>query len=84
MDPYTLRTPDSWHDPQLCRQRCMASCAACINIACACSSAAPLLPALCNECVQLRQNPGILPEILKSLFEIVLFEECTNQVRVDC
>jgi exportin-7 len=27
----------------------------------------------------LRQAPGLLPEILKSLFEIILFEENSNQ-----
>lgn len=27
----------------------------------------------------LRQQPGLLPETLKSLFEVVLFEENSNQ-----
>eukprot|EP00877_Chromochloris_zofingiensis_P005215 jgi/Chrzof1/14695/Cz09g12110.t1 len=27
----------------------------------------------------IRAQPGLLPEILKSLFEIILFEECSNQ-----
>ncbi len=27
----------------------------------------------------LRQQPHLLPEILKTLFEIILFEECSNQ-----
>ncbi len=27
----------------------------------------------------LRQQPHLLPEILKALFEIILFEECSNQ-----
>lgn len=27
----------------------------------------------------LRQRPELLPQILSTLFEIVLFEDCTNQ-----
>ena len=26
-----------------------------------------------------RQHPQLLPELLRTLFEIVLFEECSNQ-----
>ncbi|CAL5348608.1 unnamed protein product [Camellia sinensis] len=39
----------------------------------------PTTPAALNLARHVAGRPGVFPEILKSLFEIVLFEECGNQ-----
>ncbi|XP_072056540.1 uncharacterized protein [Arachis hypogaea] len=40
---------------------------------------APTLPASVNLARHIAECPNLFPEILKTLFEIILFEECANQ-----
>jgi len=47
--------------------------------ACCCTALTPLPPPPQAIEAHLRQQPHLLPETLKTLFEIILFEECSNQ-----
>lgn len=74
---------------------CCALCpAACCLACCAGNSCLPVFSpvfASCNSCLpeglvlvqaigeHLRQRPELLPQTLSTLFEVVLFEDCTNQ-----